>query len=117
MAADKLNAEFGAGAVDANLLLTGADEPAVAAYTADVEAVDGIVAVQPVAAEGDNTLLRARLGRQQPDRGEPGHRHGAARRRAGRPARSLVGGTTADTVDLIASVGSHLPWMGLIVSA
>ena len=27
----------------------------------------------------------------------------------------LVGGTTADTVDLVASVGSHLPWMGGIV--
>ena len=28
---------------------------------------------------------------------------------------ALVGGLTADTVDLIDSVGAHLPWMGLIV--
>ena len=36
----------------------------------------------------------------------------------GRPAdgaTALVGGLTADTVDLIDSVGAHLPWMGLIV--
>ena len=30
-------------------------------------------------------------------------------------AEALVGGLTADTVDLIESVGDHLPWMGLIV--
>ncbi len=115
IAADKLNAEFGGTEQStASLLVTGADEQAVAAYTADVEAVDGIVAVQAVATEGGNTLLRAVWdGNSQTEASQD---IVTALRAVDPPSGEvLVGGTTADTVDLISSVGSHLPWMGGIV--
>lgn len=117
VAADKLNAEFGPETSTANLLLDGASSADVASYTAAAEGVPGVVSVVPVTEPRDGvTLLRATWeGNSQtedsqrivedlraisPDSGE-----------------ALVGGLTADTVDLIDSVGAHLPWMGLIVIA
>ena len=100
----------------ASLLLEGAAEADVAAYTADVEAVDGVVGV---AAGRDRGRQRPCCARswdgQQPDRGVAGHGRGPARGRPRRAATALVGGPTADTVDLVARSASHLPWMGLIV--
>jgi trehalose monomycolate/heme transporter len=114
VAADKLNSEFGPEQSTANLLLRGVDRPDVEAYTRDVEAVDGITQVQPVETEGDNALLRAVWeGNSQTQRSQEIVRD----LRAVEPPEGdvLVGGLTADTVDLIDSVGQHLPWMGLIV--
>ena len=114
VAAEKLNSEFGPEQSSANLLLRGVDRADVAAYTRDVEAVDGITAVQPVETEGDSTLLRAFWeGNSQTQRSQELVRD----LRAVEPPEGdvLVGGLSADTVDLISSVGEHLPWMGLIV--
>jgi RND superfamily putative drug exporter len=114
IAADKLNEDFGAERSSASLLVTGADQQAVAAYQQEAESVDGVIAVQPVASEGDSTLLRAFWdGNSQTEASQDVVRD----LRAIDPAegQALVGGTTADTVDLTASVGSHLLWMALIV--
>ena len=56
------------------------------------------------------------LGRQQPERGRA--RTSSPRSERVDPASGtvLVGGQSAETVDLIDSVGAHLPWMGLIVA-
>ena len=69
------------------------------------------LAVQTVATEGDATLLRASWG------GNSQTEHSQAvveDIRDIEPASGevLVGGLSADTVDLIESVGAHLPWMG-----
>jgi trehalose monomycolate/heme transporter len=114
VAADKLNSEFGPEQSSAQLLLEGVDRQDVRAYTREVESVDGITAVQPVATEGDTALLRAYWqGNSQDQRSQDIVRD----LRAVDPpdGEALVGGLTADTVDLITSVGEHLPWMGLIV--
>ena len=114
VAADKLNTDFGPEQSSAQLLLQGVDRADVAAYTQDVEAVAGITAVQPLETEGDTALLRAFWeGNSQSQRSQDILRD----LRAVEPPEGevLVGGLTADTVDLIASVGDHLPWMGLIV--
>jgi trehalose monomycolate/heme transporter len=114
VAADKLNSEFGPEQSSAQLLLEGVDRQDVRAYTHEVESVDGITAVQPVATEGDTALLRAYWqGNSQDQRSQDIVRD----LRAVDPpdGEALVGGLTADTVDLITSVGEHLPWMGLIV--
>jgi trehalose monomycolate/heme transporter len=114
VAADKLNSEFGPEQSSANLLLDGVDRQDVAAYTREVGNVDGITAVQPVATRDDATLLRAFWeGNSQDQRSQDIVRD----LRAVDPPDGdvLVGGLTADTVDLITSVGEHLPWMGLIV--
>ena len=114
VAFDKLTTEFGPEQSSANLLLDGASQSDVAAYTSAIEDVDGIVAVQPVAAEGSITVLRAVWdGNSQT---EASQQIVKDLREIDPPGgTALVGGLTADTVDLIESVGNHLPYMGLIV--
>jgi uncharacterized membrane protein YdfJ with MMPL/SSD domain len=109
-----LTDEFGPETSTASLLLRGASQADVAAYTREVEQVDGIIDVQPVDQEGDSTLLRATWrGNSQAEQSQDAVE---ALREIDPPHGDvLVGGPTADTVDLIDSVGAHLPWMGLIV--
>ena len=59
VAAEKLATDFGPETATATLLLDGTEQADVAAYTREVAAVDGVVSVQPAAAEGGVTLLRA----------------------------------------------------------
>ena len=58
VAAEKLS-DFGPETSTAQLLVRGASEAEVTAYAEQVAEVDGVIAVQPVATEGDATLLRA----------------------------------------------------------
>jgi RND superfamily putative drug exporter len=114
VAAEKL-ADFGPESSTAQLLVRGASESDVAAYADAVGAVDGVTGVQTVATEGDATLLRATWAGNSQDE----HSQDVVQAiRAVHPASGevLVGGQSADTVDLIDSVGAHLPWMGLIVA-
>jgi len=114
VAADKL-ADFGPETSTAQLLLRGASPDDVTAYADRVAQVDGVTGVQPVASEGDATLLRASwAGNSQTEQSQ----RVVEQLRDVQPAsgEALVGGTSAETVDLIDSVGAHLPWMGLIVA-
>ncbi|MDF1605306.1 MMPL family transporter [Nocardioides sp. YIM 152315] len=109
-----LDDEFGAETSTASLLLEGTSERDVAAYEREVERVDGIGSVTPVDRAGGTTLLRATWeGNSQTERSQDIVT--ALREIEPRSGTALVGGLTADTVDLISSVGAHLPWMGLIV--
>jgi len=108
--------EFGPETSTANLLLQGTTEEDVAAYSRAVGQVDGVVDVQPVDRSGDTTLLRATWeGNSQSETSQDVVR--ALRDVDPHSGTALVGGITADTVDLVSSVGAHLPWMGLIVVA
>jgi RND superfamily putative drug exporter len=114
VAASKLS-EFGTEHSTANLLLQGTSEADVATYVDDVSAIDGILGVQTVTTKGDDTLLRAAWeGNSQTQASQAM----VERIREVRPASGdvLVGGLSADTVDLIDSVGAHLPYMALIVA-
>ncbi|MEZ0577234.1 MMPL family transporter [Nocardioides sp. MH1] len=114
-AAERLNTEFGPERSTANILVEDADPSAVTTYRRALAAVDGVVDVREVASDGDTTLLRA----SWDGNSQTGHSQDLVRdlRDVPRPdgATALVGGLSADTVDLAASVRSHLPWMGLIV--
>ena len=116
-AADRLNTEFGPERSTANILVQGADQAAVTSYEKALEGVAGVVDVRPVATKGDATLLRA----SWEGNSQTGQSQDVVRdlRAVSGPdgATALVGGLTADTVDLASSVKSHLPWMGLIVVA
>ena len=114
LAADELNERFGPERSTANLLVQGASASDLSAYTSLVEAVPGVVQVRPVDQEGDITLLQAVWdGNSQSEASQQVVRD---LRDIDAPSGSvLVGGLTADTVDLTASIGSHLKWMGLIV--
>ncbi len=114
-AADRLNTEFGSERSTSNVLLEGADHAALTAYTDALDDVDGVVDVRHVDAAGDTTLLRVSWdGNSQSEYSQDLVRD---LRDVPNPegTTALVGGLTADTVDLAASVKSHLPWMGLIV--
>jgi uncharacterized membrane protein YdfJ with MMPL/SSD domain len=114
VAAEKL-ADFGPETSTASLLVRGASEADVATYAEQVSQVDGVLGVQSIATEGDATLLRASwAGNSQTERSQ----EMVQQIRELEPASGsvLVGGLSANTVDLIDSVGAHLPWMGLIVA-
>jgi len=109
-----LDEEFGAETSTASLLLRGTGEADVAAYVRQEEQVPGVVSVASVDRSGETTLLRATwIGNSQTSESQDL----VTELRAIDPASgtALVGGQSANTVDLISSVGAHLPWMGLIV--
>jgi uncharacterized membrane protein YdfJ with MMPL/SSD domain len=114
VAAEKLS-EFGPETSTATMLVRGASDADVTAYADEVAQVPDVLGVQTVATEGDATLLRASwAGNSQTE-----HSQELVKEiRDVQPASAdvLVGGQSADTVDLIDSVGAHLPWMGLIVA-
>ena len=115
IAAETLNTEFGQETSIANVLLTGADRQGTSAYVEKLEAVDGVIGVQPVDQAGQTALLRVSW--------EGNSQSTASQDLVGElrnvdppvGADALVGGLTADTVDLLSSVADHLPWMGLTV--
>jgi RND superfamily putative drug exporter len=116
VAAETLAEEFGAEVATANVVVEGAAQADVAAYSRDLAAVPGVADVSPVAAEGEVTLLRVSW--------EGGSQTQASQDlvtqlRDVEPAsgQALIGGLTADTVDLESSLADHLPWMGLVVVA
>jgi trehalose monomycolate/heme transporter len=115
VAAVKLNTEFGQERSSANVLLETTDQDEIAGYVAKVQALPGMLDVRPVDSEDGVTLLRASWeGNSQTEASQamverlrdvpgPGGAH------------VLVGGLSADTVDLLDSIKSHLPWMALII--
>ncbi len=115
IAAETLNSEFGRESSMANIMLTGADRAERSTYIQDIDAVPGVTGVQPVEQDGMTSLLRVSWeGNSQSKYSQDmiGELRGVALPAGGE---ALVGGLTADTVDLLASVGDHLPWMGLTV--
>ena len=114
VAADKLE-EFGPETSTASLLVRGASEADVAAYAERVGEVNGVLGVESVAAEGEATLLRVTwAGNTQTEHSQD--IVSSIRAVDLESGTVLVGGQSAQTVDLIESVGAHLPWMGLIVA-
>lgn len=114
-AQELLSEEFGAETATASLLLQGTDEADVTAYVRAAEQVPGVLLVTPVDQSGDTTLLRATWEGNSQSEGSQALVE-ELRQIDPESGTALVGGLTADTVDLIDSVGAHLPWMGLIVA-
>jgi RND superfamily putative drug exporter len=120
-AADLQARLFGGETSTASIVLRGADEAATATYLRDLAAVDGVTDVQAVAsatAQGrPTTLVHATwAGNGQTAASQDVVKHiRAVQTPPGSTA--LVGGPTADAVDLIDSIGAKLPWMALTVAA
>jgi uncharacterized membrane protein YdfJ with MMPL/SSD domain len=116
VAAVALNTDFGQERSSTNLLLETTDRAEVAAYTQKVEQVPGVLDVRPVDQQDGVTLLRAGwAGNSQTQASQDVVK---AIRAIPGPAGEdvLVGGLTADTVDLLGSIEDHLPWMALIIA-
>jgi trehalose monomycolate/heme transporter len=116
---DTLDSQFPVNSTDPiEALLTGpaATSPArLSAYTRAVEAVPGVTSAQVTGVRGD--VARVDIG-YTPAPVSSAARHIVSQIRA-LPVPSgtavLVGGTTAGLVDELASLGSTLPWMALVV--
>ncbi len=114
IAAEKLASDFGSEQATAQVLLRGAGPDVVREFTEKLEGLRRIESVAPVAQNEKATLLRATWeGASQ----SPASQELVERIRSIEPAEGtvLVGGLTAETVDLVDSLAAHLPWMGLIV--
>jgi RND superfamily putative drug exporter len=114
-AAVALNADFGGERSTANILAPTTDAGALTTYTAALRDVDGVQAVQRVRQGHGATLLRAVwAGNTQSQHSQHLLRE---LRAVPAPDGTLIGGMTADTVDLAHSVEHHLPWMAGIIVA
>ena len=117
VAAEKLNTEFGQERSTANLLLETTEEADVAAYTEQVKDIPGVLDVRPVDQRDGVTLLRAAW----EGNSQTGESQDVVREIREIPGpdgdQVLVGGLTADTVDLLSSLEGNLPWMALIIAA
>lgn len=115
VAAVKLNQEFGQEKSTANVLLESTRSSDVARYVTEAKKVHRVLDVRTVEQKDGVTLLRATwAGNSQTEASRqvvedlraidgPGGEH------------VLIGGLSASTVDLLASIKAHLPWMGLII--
>ncbi len=114
IAADKL-LEFGPETSFATVVLQDVDSATVASYVAAAD-VDGVRQVAVLAEDGDAALIRVLWsGNSQSESSQEIVEE--LRDVEPEAGTALVGGLTADTVDLISSVHGHLPLMGVIVLA
>jgi uncharacterized membrane protein YdfJ with MMPL/SSD domain len=92
-----------------------ADRAALASYAGSVRALPGVTDVTVARQKGGTALLAAHY--RYPSIGSEARDLVGAVRALPAPAGSqvLVGGRAADQRDLLASLGSTLPWMGLFV--
>jgi len=121
VAADLQAERFGGETSTANITVTGADQGELAAYVKALGGVDGVRGIQPLDAKSIDgqpiSLLQVTwAGNGQSEASQQVVKDLRAVD-PGDGATALVGGTTAQTVDLIDSIRSHLPWMALVVVA
>jgi trehalose monomycolate/heme transporter len=101
--------------IEALVTGTSAGSPALASYLHRIDAIPGVTGSQVTGVKGDVT--RVDVG-YTPAPVSSAARHIVTQIRALAPpagATVLVGGTTAGLVDELASLGSTLPWMALLV--
>jgi RND superfamily putative drug exporter len=114
-------AKFGGETSSANIVVRGADQGELTAYVSRLSSLEGMRTVQPlgtktVGGEPISLVQATWSGNSQ----TAASQELVKQMRAVRPGdevSALVGGPTANAVDLIESIGSHLPWMALSVAA
>ena len=115
VAAVKLNTEFGQERSTANVLLETTDQQEVAGYAARVTAVPGVLDVRPVDAKDGVTLLRVSWAGNSQTRASQDMVERLREIPGPHGEHVLIGGLSADTVDLLGSIKAHLPWMAAII--
>ena len=121
VAADLAARDFGGGTTSANIVVEGASGPQLVAYVVRLDKVDGVQSARVIdqATKGVGTVSLVQvtwLAESQSERSQQLVR-GLRAVNPGAGAHALVGGVSAGAVDLIDSIGAHLPWMGLFVVA
>jgi trehalose monomycolate/heme transporter len=124
VAADMGAREFGGASSTANVVVQGASQSQLGAYVNKLGTVSGVASAQvidqaasPRSGVGPAALVQV----SWPGNGQTEKSQQVVRDlRAVNPGpgvRALVGGASASAVDLMDSIGAHLPWMGLFVVA
>lgn len=112
---------FGGETSTASIMVRGADEVATSAYLTSLKAVDGVTQAQAVATRSVDgqqlTLVQATWQGNSQTSSSQDVLKGIRAVDLPTGTTALVGGPTADAVDLIDSIGDHLPWMALMVAA
>ena len=119
VATDLVYRQFGGERATANIVVEGASPSQLGAYVGLLGKVRGVQSAQPIdqATKGADTTSLVQVswfGNSQTERSQQLVRD----LRAIDPiagANTMVGGTSATTVDLVDSIGAHLPWMGFFV--
>jgi RND superfamily putative drug exporter len=121
VAAQVLSADFAGETSTANIVATASDPAAIRAYTQAVSGVDRVISVKALdrssLSDGRQSALLQVVW--------PGNTQSQASQAVVKDVRTvdvagvvaLVGGPSAQTVDVIDSIGAHLPWMALVVVA
>ncbi|RNL60611.1 MMPL family transporter [Nocardioides marmoriginsengisoli] len=117
VAAEKLNDQFGEEKSTANVLLETADETEIDSYVASASKVDKVLDVRPVETKDGVTLLRATWSGNSQTEASRGVVEDLREIPGPDGSKVLIGGLSADTVDLLSSIKTHLPWMGAIIVA
>lgn len=111
---------FGGEVSSANIVLEGADKATLTAYVSDVSSIDGVEGVQPIATttSAGEPLALVQASWQGNSQTQASQELVKDIRAVdpGNGAEAFVGGPTANAVDLVDSIGSHLPWMALVVA-
>jgi RND superfamily putative drug exporter len=123
VAADLAAREFGGATSSANIVVEGATQSQLGSYVSKLGAVSGVRSAQVIdrttgaGAAGPTSLVQV----SWPGNGQTEQSQQVVRDlRAVNPGAgvsALVGGASASAVDLVDSIGAHLPWMGLSVVA
>jgi len=113
---ETLDSDFPASSTDPiEVLVTGARAASLTAYTGRIAAIPGVTAARVTAVKGD--AARIDIG-YTPATVSAQARHIVTEIRALAPpagAVVLVGGSTAELIDELSSLGATLPWMALLV--
>ncbi|MGH1564798.1 MMPL family transporter [Mumia sp. DW29H23] len=129
VATEKLDSDFGGATSHAEVFLASEDPAEVASYVSELRAVDGVTQVQPVASSANGSGSAAAGGAAEPgtliDVSWAGTSQSEASqdvvrdlREVDAPADAYVGGTAAQTVDMLDGIADRIPLMiGLIVVA
>ena len=124
VAADLGAREFGGETASANIVVEGASQSQLGAYVGRLARINGVQSAQPIdevatpLGGGDAVSLVqvSWLGNSQTEQSQQLVRDLRAVD-PGTGVSALVGGSSANAVDLIDSIGTHLPWMGAFVVA
>jgi len=121
VAADLGASEFGGEVSTANIVVEGASRTQLGAYVTKLGEVSGVQSARPIDQATKGAVTTSLVQVSWPGNGQTEKSQQVVRDlRAidpGTGVSALVGGTSANAVDLIGSIGSHLPWMGVFVVA
>jgi len=115
---DAISADFPGGTIGpVEVLVSGGGQVEAQRFASTIGSLPDVTGVQVTASRGDTSLLNVTYHGESTGDAAQGVVRAIRDLPAPAGADVLVGGRTAADLDLIDSLGSHLPWMALIMAA